>query len=380
MRRTVNGMYLTNIRRRVALLCAAIIFSTVAVVASSPIQAEALFGLPDPTGFQPDSISFFPQSLGLGTPNAPITDPMLGYGYWYLEMAYFSSAWFHGPVGMCATPPQLLFELSCTWRAPVIHVNSFGANKRFTFCLGHGPCPNSTAYHSHYQVWRSGFVVWMPLTRQNDQQDKVCAPSCPQNTVPSSTNPDGGTKVPTTNVELKFPASKVDSAVLSANAFQNAQQVIGQTIRFNPITSLTCDGGKIAPCDTPPTVASSSPRVGLGAGPYLTSVTISSFSLTPPTGHVSPTQYEVVTQPTGKSLATYQDAVLKFHQATTGATKYQYSAQATIVYQIRPWTLAAGSTVPVWGTPVSKTMTVTLSAPNCHPTGCAFGVLGAAST
>ena len=164
------------------------------------------------------------------------------------------------------------------------------------------------------------------------------------------------------------PDPVVDTPKVIATAAAKAQQNVDQRIKLQG--SITCNNGQKAPCNTP----ESQTRASAGkAGPYVTSMIVDSFTLTPPSGYRSPKQYKIVSSPVGQDInSNPKYATMRFYAATRSGAPYSYTASVTVSYYMRSW-VYNGSSV-VWGAsdPV-KSVPATLS---CTPASCTFSVIG----
>ena len=151
-------------------------------------------------------------------------------------------------------------------------------------------------------------------------------------------------------------------------SFAQAQQNVDQRIKLQ--SAVTCNGGQTAPCNTPE--GKTTPAAGT-AGPYVASMKIDSFTLTPPAGYSSPKQFKVISSPVGQDLASGPKyATMRFYAATRSGAPYSYTATATVSYYMRSWYFD-GSKV-TWQDP---TPTQTASAiVTCTPVSCKFSVIG----
>lgn len=161
------------------------------------------------------------------------------------------------------------------------------------------------------------------------------------------------------------PAPTFDTPSLAVTAFSWAQQGSDQKIGVK-LQPLTCNGGTIAPCGVP---TSGIARRGT-AGPYIVSSSLSSFSLTAPTGYYAPTQYRVVSTPVGSDIQSTKYAVTRYYNATPSGQKFRTSASGTVTIEWRTWEWN-GSSMVVTGT---SQQTVAANSPALLPA--AFGVLG----
>ena len=164
------------------------------------------------------------------------------------------------------------------------------------------------------------------------------------------------------------PDPVVDTPKVIATSAAKAQQNIDQRIKLQG--SITCNNGQKAPCNTP----ESQTRASAGkAGPYVTSMIVDSFTLTPPSGYKTPKQYKIVSSPVGQDInPNPKYATMRFYAATRSGAPYSYTASVTVSYYMQSW-VNNGSSI-VWGErdPV-KSVPATLS---CTPVSCTFSVIG----
>jgi hypothetical protein len=166
----------------------------------------------------------------------------------------------------------------------------------------------------------------------------------------------------------QIPDPVVDTPKVVATSAAKVQQNVDQRIKLQG--SITCNNGQKAPCNTP----ESQTRATAGkAGPYVTSMIVDSFTLTPPSGYKTPKQYKMVSSPVGQDInINPKYATMRFYAATRSGAPYSYTASATVSYYMRSW-VYNGSSI-VWGEPEAvKTVPATLS---CTPVSCTFSVIG----
>ena len=164
------------------------------------------------------------------------------------------------------------------------------------------------------------------------------------------------------------PDPVVDTPKVIATSSAKAQQNIDQRIKLQG--SITCNNGQKAPCNTP----ESQTRASAGkAGPYVTSMIVDSFTLTPPSGYKTPKQYKIVSSPVGQDInPTPKYATMRFYAATRSGAPYSYTASVTVSYYMQSW-VNNGSSI-VWGErDTVKSVPATLS---CTPVSCTFSVIG----
>ena len=161
------------------------------------------------------------------------------------------------------------------------------------------------------------------------------------------------------------PTPTLDTPLLAVTAFSWAQQGSDQKIGVK-VQPLTCNGGTLAPCGEP---TSGIARRGT-SGPYIVSSSLSSFSLTAPTGYYNGSQYRVVSTPVGSDIRNTQYAVTRYYNATPSGQKFRTNASGTVTIEWRTWEWN-GSSMTVTGT---SQQTVTANSSLLLPA--AFGVLG----
>ena len=161
------------------------------------------------------------------------------------------------------------------------------------------------------------------------------------------------------------PTPTLDTPLLAVTAFSWAQQGSDQKIGVK-VQPLTCNNGTLAPCGVP---TSGIARRGT-SGPHIVSSSLSSFSLTAPTGYYAGSQYRVVSTPVGSDIRNTQYAVTRYYNATPSGQKFRTNASGTVTVEWRTWEWN-GSSMTVTGT---SQQTVTANSSALLPA--AFGVLG----
>jgi hypothetical protein len=188
----------------------------------------------------------------------------------------------------------------------------------------------------------------------------VCGPPCTTRP-PTTTTTTSTTTTSTTTTTTTPPPLPPAAVTQGVRAFQNAQQNTDQRIVVKAAT-IVCVG-----CQQPP---SSSSGVMYGWTATLDSGTVS-FTLTPPSGYATPSDYRITSNPSGKSALSDQTAVLRFYTATRSGAPYRYSVTSTVNYTMRLWKLEGTTLTYVRQEPRSASPTLT-----CSPSSCSFGVLG----
>lgn len=195
----------------------------------------------------------------------------------------------------------------------------------------------------------------------------ICWTCFTLDTVPTVTEPPPPPPAPTAPPTTlgTDPTPTLDTPSLAVTAFSWAQQGSDQKIGVK-LQSLTCNGGRTAPCGVP---ASGVARRGV-AGPYVVSSSLSSFSLTAPTGYYAGSQYRVVSTPVGSDIQSTKYAVTRYYNATPAGQKFRTYASGSVTVEWRTWEWN-GSSMVVTGT---TRETVTANSPALLPVS--FGVLG----
>jgi outer membrane protein OmpA-like peptidoglycan-associated protein len=242
----------------------------------------------------------------------------------------------------------------------VVGVGELGHRYRASEC---GPRNNDCRYDHRVDVYVSS---------------RTCAGVCDPVDIPSNAG-DGGTSdgggytpPPPTCLELGTcpadPTPTLDAVRFTGKFSSYAQQSTDQAFKFS-LNAVTCNNGQQAPCGVP-----TSGEMRTGVAMYVTSSSMNSFTITPPSGYTSPTKYKITSNPAGSSLGSGATAKVRFYAATRAAAPYAYSASATVTVEWRSWQWD-GSTMTVTGTS-SETVPATLVCSPTRTPSCSFGVLG----
>lgn len=161
------------------------------------------------------------------------------------------------------------------------------------------------------------------------------------------------------------PTPTLDTPFLAVTAFSWAQQGSDQRIGVK-MQPLTCNGGQAAPCGEP---TSGPARRGV-SGPHIVSSSLSSFSLTAPTGYYAGSQYRVLSTPVGSDVQSTKYAVTRYYNATPAGQKFRTNASGTVTIEWRTWEWNGSSKIVTGTTQETIAMNSSLLLP------VAFGVLG----
>ena len=201
---------------------------------------------------------------------------------------------------------------------------------------------------------------------------RICAGACDPVDIPSGSGDSDDTSPPPTCLELGTcpadPTPTLDAVRFTGKFSSYAQQRTDQSFKFS-LNAVTCNNGQQAPCGVP-----TSGEMRTGVAMYVTSSSMTSFAINPPSGYASPTKYSITANPTGSSLSSGATAKVRFYAATRAGAPYSYSASASVTVEWRSWQWD-GSTMTVTGTS-SQTVPATLVCSPTRTPSCSFGVLG----